>query len=77
MLIHGETSNGSTRHCNYLEVYWPCAGGPSAVNVIGTRLRDPLESGLIRWRLTVYMDAVAESGRNPAGKLQIPPECGK
>ena len=26
---------------NYLEVYWPCAGGLSAVNAIGTRLRDP------------------------------------
>ena len=25
---------------NYLEVYWPCAGGLSAVNAIGTQLRD-------------------------------------
>ena len=36
-----------------LEDYWPCAGGLSAVNTIGTQLRD-LISGLIRWRLTVY-----------------------
>ena len=31
---------------NYLEDYWPCAGGLSAVNVIGTHLRDPLKSAL-------------------------------
>ena len=34
---------------NYLEVYWPCAGGLSAVNAIGTQLRgDPINSGLTR-----------------------------
>ena len=33
---------------DYLEVYWPCAGGLSAVNAIGTQLRDPLNSGLTR-----------------------------
>ena len=38
---------------NYLEVYWPCAGGLSAVNAIGTQLRDPINSGLIRWRMAV------------------------
>ena len=38
---------------NYLEVYWPCAGGLSAVNAIGTHLRDPINSGLIRWRMAV------------------------
>ena len=27
---------GSTRHWDYLEDYWPCAGGVSAVNAIGT-----------------------------------------
>ena len=37
----------------YLEVYWPCAGGISAVNVIGTQLRDPINSGLTRWRMAV------------------------
>ena len=26
----------------YLEVYWPCAGGLSAVDAIGTQLRDPI-----------------------------------
>ena len=39
--------------CNYLEVYWPCAGGLSAVNAIGTQLRDPINSGLARWRMEV------------------------
>ena len=29
---------------------WPCAGGLSAVNAIGTQLRDPINSGLTRWR---------------------------
>ena len=29
---------------NYLEVYWPCAGELSAVNAIGTQLRDPINS---------------------------------
>ena len=29
---------------NYLEIYWPCAGGISAVNAIGTQLRDPINS---------------------------------
>ena len=37
----------------YLEVYWPCAGGLSAVNAIGTQLRDPIDSGLTRWRMAV------------------------
>ena len=32
----------------YLEVYWPHAGGLSAVNAIGTQLRDPINSGLAR-----------------------------
>ena len=31
---------------NYLEDYWPCAGGLSAVNAIGTQLRDLINSGL-------------------------------
>ena len=38
---------------NYLEVYWPCAGGLSAVNAIGTQLRDPINSGLARSRMAV------------------------
>ena len=36
---------------NYLEVHWPCVGGFSAVNAIGTQLRDPMNSGLTRWRM--------------------------
>ena len=32
---------------NYL-VYLPCAGGLSAVNAIGTQLRDPMNSILTR-----------------------------
>ena len=31
------TCQGSIRYWNYLEVYWPCAGGLSAVNAIGTQ----------------------------------------
>ena len=38
---------------NYLEVYWPSAGGLSAVNAIGTQLRDQINSGLTRWRMAV------------------------
>ena len=39
---------------NCLEVYWPCAGGLSAVNAIGTQLRDdPKNTGLTRWRMAV------------------------
>ena len=40
------------------------------MNAIGTQLRDPMNSGLIRWRLMVYVDAVAESGRNSVSKHQ-------
>ena len=38
------------------------------MNAIGTQLRDPLNSGLTRWRMAVInekMDAAAELGRNP------------
>ena len=38
---------------NYLEVHWPCAGGLSEVNAIGTHLRDTINSGLTRWRMAV------------------------
>ena len=66
---------------NYLliEVYWPCAGGLSAVNAIGAQLRDPINSELTQWRLAVLniiMDAAAEIGRNPVCKYQIQPEHG-
>ena len=65
---------------NYLEVYWPCADGLSAVNAIGTQLRDPINSGLMtQWRLAVLniiIDAVANIRRNPVCKHQIQPEYG-
>ena len=41
------------RYWNYLEDYWPCAGEPFAANAIGMQVGDPINSGLIRWRLTV------------------------
>ena len=47
------TCKGSIRYWNYLEDYWPSAGGLSAANVIGTRLRDPINSGLTRWRMAI------------------------
>ena len=37
---------GSTRHWNYYEYYWPCAG-VSVVNAIGTQLRDPINYNTI------------------------------
>ena len=67
---------------NYIliEVYWPCAGGLSAVNaIVGAQLRDPINSGLTQLRLAVLniiMDAAAEIGRNPVCKHQIQPEYG-
>ena len=39
---------------NYLEVYWPCVGGLSAVNAINKKLRHPINSGLTRWHMAVY-----------------------
>ena len=49
------------------------------MNAIGTQLRDPINSGLARWRMTVLnkeMDVAAEIGRNPVSKHQIQPEYG-
>ena len=47
------------------------------MNAIGTQLRDPINSGLTRWRMAVSkMDAAAELGRNPVSKHQIQPEDG-
>ena len=49
------------------------------MNTIGMQLRDPINSGLARWRITVLnksMDAVAELGRNPVSEHQIQPEYG-
>ena len=52
-LIHGVLPSKAAPVRNYLEVYWPYAGGLSAVNAIGTQLRDPINSGLARWRMAV------------------------
>ena len=49
------------------------------MNAIDTQLRDPINSGLTRWRMTVLnneMDAAAELGRNPEIKHQVQPEYG-
>ena len=67
------TCQGSSLVRNYLEVHWPCAGGLSAVNAIGTQLRDPINPGLTRWRMA---DVAAELRRNPVSKHHIQPEYG-
>ena len=45
------------------------------MNAIGTQLRDPINSGLTRWRIMAifnkFIDAAAEFGRNPVSKHQI------
>ena len=41
---------------NYVENYWPSADGRLAVNVTDTKLRDPINSGLTRWRMAVYIN---------------------
>ena len=41
---------------NYLEVYWPCASGLSAMNAFGTQLRDPINSGLTRWPIMAVLN---------------------
>ena len=47
------------------------------MNVIGTHLRDPINSGLTQWRMAVSkLDAAAQLGRNPVSKHQIQPEYG-
>ena len=35
-LVHGNLPSKAAFVRNYLELYWPCAGGLSAVNAIGT-----------------------------------------
>ena len=47
------------------------------MNAIGTHLRDPINSGLTRWRMAVSkLDVAAELGKNPVSKHQIQPEYG-
>ena len=51
---------------DYLENYWPCAGGFSVVKSWVTELRGLINSGLARWRMAVLMEAVAEKIRFPS-----------
>ena len=47
------------------------------MNAIGTHLRDPINSRLVRWRMAVSkLDATTELGRNLVSKHQIQPEYG-
>ena len=52
-LVAGDKYKDSTRDWNYPEDYWPGAGGLSAMNAIGTQLRDPINSGLTRWAMAM------------------------
>ena len=62
-------------HINWSMVTYK--GALSAVNAIGTQLRDSINSGLTRWRMALLnTDAAAEIGRNPVNKHQIQPEYG-
>ena len=68
-MVHGDLPR---QHLiwNYLEVFWPCAGGLSAVNAIGTQLRDPINSGLTRWRMAVSINKWTPP-RNSGGIPQV------
>ena len=49
------------------------------MNAIGTQMRDPINSGLIQWRIVVLnkqMETAGELGRNPVSKHQIQPAYG-
>ena len=63
-MLRGDIWKGSTLYWYYLEDYWPCAGGLSAVNAIGMHMREPDK-------------VVAESGRSPGSKHHIQSECGE
>ena len=62
---------------NYLEVYSPWAGGLSAVNAIGTHIRDPINSGLTRrgMHVCMYGHTYSKSMDQP-GKVANP-ACGQ
>ena len=49
------------------------------MNAIGTHLRDPINSGLTRWRMAVSkLDAAAELGRNPVStRFSLSMEMGR
>ena len=50
--VHGDAKAAPVTRTTF-EDYWPCACGLSAVNAIGTQVRDPINSGLTRWRMAV------------------------
>ena len=52
-LVHRDLPRQHPFGTSYLEVYRPCTGELSTVNSIGTHLRDPINSGLTRWRMAV------------------------
>ena len=43
--------------------YWHCATGFSAMNAIGTQVRDPINSGLTRWRMAVSINGRSQGNR--------------
>ena len=53
ILFNRVSSIGSTPYSNYFEDYWPYAGGFLVVNAFDAQLRDLINTGLTRWRLTV------------------------
>ena len=70
-MVHGDLprqhSFGTT-----LRLLVLCRRTLGSENAIGTQLRDPINSGLTRWRmavLTKQMDDAAELGRNPVSKM--------
>ena len=65
---------------SYLEDYWPCASGLSAVNAIGMHLCDPINSGLCRWPVDCRdrrRRGKREEGNEPVSKHQNQPGCGE
>ena len=73
-LVRYDTLKASTRYSNYLDDYWPCAGALSTVNVIGTQMRDRINSSLARCQLMVYVDAALEREMIPVNTYQIQSE---
>ena len=71
------TCQGSTPVRNYLEVYWPCVGGLSAVKAIGTQLRDPINSGLTRWRMAVLNKTNARRRENREESRKSAPDSAR
>ena len=56
---------------NDLEICWPCADGLSAVNAIGTQLRDPINPGLTRWRVVVVFLTLTDRASTKPSNIVI------